>query len=89
MGRLQNIILLIFLATSATALASKKVFYSDGNITIYADNTVIQTGTDTAPVFKSSSTWVEEDFFTQQEKYCEVDSTYVDRLKKSISNKSN
>jgi hypothetical protein len=39
------------------------------------------------PVFKPSSTWVEEDYFTQQEKYCEVDSKYIDKLKKSVKNK--
>jgi len=46
---------------------------------VYADGSV--------PVFKPSSTWVEEDFFTQQEKYCEVDSKYVDKLKKGLKTK--
>jgi hypothetical protein len=40
------------------------------------------------PVFKPSSAWVEEDYFTQQEKYCEVDSKYVDKLKKSLNAKT-
>jgi hypothetical protein len=47
---------------------------------IYADGS--------APVFKSSSTWVEEDFFTQQDKYCEVDSKYIDKLKKGLKIKA-
>ena len=62
--------------------------YSDKNITIYTDNTITYTGKKTVPVFKPSSVWVEEDNFTQQEKYCEVDSKNVDKLKKGLNAKT-
>ncbi len=39
--------------------------------------------------FKPSATWVEEDYFTQQEKYCEVDSNYAKKMEKSLKNKNN
>jgi len=76
--------MVVLLGASTPIFANKDILYSDKNITIYTDNTMVQTGKTTAPVFKPSSTWVEEDFFTQQEKYCEVDSKYIDKLKKSI-----
>ncbi len=79
-----QILLMSFLALSANVLADKEIYYSDANITIYTDNTVVKTGENTAPVFKPSSTWVEEDYFTQQEKYCEVDSIYGKKLKQSL-----
>ncbi|MCH9646395.1 MAG: hypothetical protein K0U08_07120 [Proteobacteria bacterium] len=81
MSRVQKILLMVLLTLSASVSAEKEIFYSDKNITIYADNTVVQTGKNTAPIFKPSSTWVEEDFFTQQEKYCEVDSIHKNKLK--------
>lgn len=81
MNRFQKILLMVLLALSTSALADKEIFYSDDKVTIYTDNTVVQTGKTTAPVFAASSTWVEEDYFTQQEKYCEVDSVYKDKLK--------
>ncbi|MDC9727100.1 MAG: hypothetical protein PSN35_04620 [Candidatus Thioglobus sp.] len=80
MGGFQKILLMVLITLSASASAEKEIFYSDKNITIYTDNTVVQTGKSTAPVFKPSSTWVEEDFFTQQEKYCEVDAIHKDRM---------
>ncbi|SMN15468.1 hypothetical protein CRYPA_1522 [uncultured Candidatus Thioglobus sp.] len=73
-----------FLALSVNVFADKEIFYMDDKVTIYTDNTVVQTGKKTAPVFKASSTWVEEDYFTQQEKYCEVDSIYSKKLKQSL-----
>ncbi|HIM58068.1 MAG TPA: hypothetical protein EYJ00_01935 [Gammaproteobacteria bacterium] len=84
MNRVQTIFMVVLLGASTPIFANKDILYSDKNITIYTDNTMVQTGKTTAPVFKPSSTWVEEDFFTQQEKYCEVDSKYIDKLKKSI-----
>jgi len=81
MNRVQKILLMVLLTLSVSVSAEKEIFYSDKNITIYADNTVVQTGKNTAPIFKPSSTWVEEDFFTQQEKYCEVDSIHKNKLK--------
>ena len=77
-------ILIIFLIASANVFADKDILYSDKNITIYTDNTMTYTDKKTAPVFKPSNSWVEEDFFIQQEKYCEVDSTYGNKLKQSL-----
>jgi len=34
------------------------------------------------PTFSPAKNWVEEDFFTQQEKYCERDSIFVEKSKK-------
>jgi hypothetical protein len=85
---LKQIILLIILGISSGVIADKEILYSDKNITIYTDNTITYTGKKTVPVFKPSSAWVEEDYFTQQEKYCEVDSKYVDKLKKSLNAKT-
>ncbi len=85
MNRMIGQVVFVFLSGVAiSAYADKEILYSDKNITIYKDNTITYTGKKTAPVFKPSSTWVEEDYFTQQEKYCEVDSKYADKLKKSI-----
>ena len=77
-------ILIIFLAVSANVFADKDILYSDKNITIYTDNTMTYTGKKTVPVFKPSNSWVEEDYFTQQEKYCEVDSIYSNKLKQNL-----
>ena len=85
---LKQIILLIALGVSSSVIADKEILYSDKNITIYTDNTITYTGKKTVPVFKPSSTWVEEDYFTQQEKYCEVDSKYVGKLKKGLKIKT-
>jgi len=79
-----KIILMMFLATSANVFAEKGILYSDKNITIYTDNTMTYTGKKTVPVFKPSNSWVEEDYFTQQEKYCEVDSIYSNKLKQNL-----
>ncbi|WPE16863.1 hypothetical protein R5P06_02080 [Candidatus Thioglobus autotrophicus] len=81
MSRFQKILLMVLLVLSVSVSADKAIFYSDDKVTIYTDNTVVQTGKTTAPVFEASSTWVEEDYFTQQEKYCEVDSVYKGKLK--------
>ena len=79
-----KIILMMFLAASSNVFADKEILYSDKNITIYTDNTMTYTGKKTVPVFKPSNSWVEEDYFTQQEKYCEVDSIYSSKLKQSL-----
>jgi hypothetical protein len=81
MRSFQRILLMTLLSLSASVMAEKVVFYSNDKVTIYTDNTVVETGKATAPVFKPSSTWIEEDYFTQQEKYCEVDSIHKDKLK--------
>ncbi|MDB2590626.1 hypothetical protein N9345_02315 [Candidatus Thioglobus sp.] len=75
---------MMFLAASSNVFADKEILYSDKNITIYTDNTMTYTGKKTVPVFKPSNSWVEEDYFTQQEKYCEVDSIYSSKLKQSL-----
>ncbi|EEZ79891.1 MAG: hypothetical protein HN828_02640 [Candidatus Thioglobus sp.] len=87
MKEIQNFILIILLGISINAYAEKSILFQDKTITIYTDNTVIYAD-GSAPVFKSSSTWVEEDFFTQQDKYCEVDSKYIDKLKKGLKIKA-
>ena len=81
-----KIFFVILLGMSLNAYADKEILFTDKNITIYADNTVVYAD-GSVPVFKPSSTWVEEDFFTQQQKYCEVDSKYVDKLKKGLKTK--
>ena len=68
--------------TSSSVLADKEIYYQDKNITIYSDNTVVRTGETKPMVFSASKTWVEEDFFTQQAKYCEVDGV---KMKKALS----
>lgn len=83
---IHKILIIVFISVSANVYADKEILFTDKNITIYADNTVVYAD-GSVPVFKPSSTWVEEDFFTQQEKYCEVDSKYVDKLKKSLRTK--
>ncbi len=67
---------------SSVVLADKEIYYQDKNITIYSDNTVVRTGETKPMVFSASKTWVEEDFFTQQAKYCEVDGV---KMKKALS----
>lgn len=74
----------LVLLLSSSVFAGKEIFYTDQNITIYTDNTVVETRSGKSAVFKPSATWVEEDYFTQQEKYCEVDSIYADRLKQML-----
>ncbi len=81
---MKNIGFFAFLILSATAHADKGIYYQDKYITIYNDNTVVYTGSERAVKFKESTTWVEEDYFTQQEKYCEVDSNYGKKLMSSL-----
>ncbi|MEO1890441.1 MAG: hypothetical protein ABGX45_01975 [Candidatus Thioglobus sp.] len=88
MRLIQQLFIVILLSFSASAYADKEILFTDKNITIYTDNTITYTGKKTVPVFKPSSTWVEEDYFTQQEKYCEVDSKYIDKLKKGLKIKT-
>ncbi|MEO1940058.1 hypothetical protein [Candidatus Thioglobus sp.] len=88
-GRFKQIIFVALLGFSVSVYAEKTVFYTDSDITIYSDNSVVYTGKKAAPVFKPSATWVEEDYFTQQEKYCEVDSNYAKKMEKSLKNKNN
>ncbi|MBT3277643.1 MAG: hypothetical protein HN373_06590 [Candidatus Thioglobus sp.] len=78
---IQKIFIIILLGVSASVHADKSILFQDQNITIYTDNSVVYAD-GSVPKFKPSSTWVEEDYFTQQEKYCEVDSVYKDKLKK-------
>ena len=87
-GKFKQMVALVLLSLSISVYAEKTVFYSDKNITIYTDNTIVHTGKKSSPFFKPSSAWVEEDYFTQQEKYCEVDSKYVDKLKKGLKIKT-
>ena len=66
-------IFMVFFGVSIGVNAESAILFQDKTITIYTDNTVVYAD-GSVPVFKPSSTWVEEDYFTQQEKYCEVDS---------------
>jgi len=88
-GRYKSLLLLPFIGLSVNANTAKQVYYSDKNITIYTDNTIVYTKSGDAPVFKPSSTWVEEDYFTQQAKYCEVDSIYGKKLNNSLVKNQN
>jgi hypothetical protein len=87
MRLIQQLLIVILLSVSASVYADKEILFTDKNITIYTDNTVVYAD-GSAPVFKPSSTWVEEDFFTQQEKYCEVDTKYIDKLQKTLNTKA-
>jgi hypothetical protein len=73
----------IFMSLSMSAAsASSDIYYTDKNITIYSDGKIVFTGKDYGPTFSPAKNWVEEDFFTQQEKYCERDSIFVEKSKK-------
>ena len=80
MKEIQSVIFMVFFGVSIDVNAERAILFQDKTITIYTDNTVVY-AEGSVPVFKSSSTWVEEDYFTQQEKYCEVDSIHKDKLK--------
>ena len=80
--KIHRFFIVIALLVATGASAQKQVYYQDKNITIYTDNTVVRTGEKTAMAFPASKTWVEEDFFTQQAKYCEVDGV---KMKKALS----
>ncbi len=81
----RQLVMAILFGISAQVHADKEIYYANKSITIYTDNTVVYTGKNESPVFKPSETWVEEDCFIQQEKYYEVDSNYIDKLKKSLN----
>ncbi|MCH9745995.1 MAG: hypothetical protein K0U04_04630 [Proteobacteria bacterium] len=80
MKEIQSVIFMVFFGVSIGVNAERAILFQDKTITIYTDNTVVYAD-GSVPVFKPSSTWVEEDYFTQQEKYCEVDSIHKDKLK--------
>jgi hypothetical protein len=80
MKGIQSVIFMVFFGVSIGVNAERAILFQDKTITIYTDNTVVYAD-GSVPVFKPSSTWVEEDYFTQQEKYCEVDSIHKDKLK--------
>ncbi len=69
---IKQIMVLALLVVSVNVGAQKAPIYSDQSIIIYADNTVVSAKTGKPLVFSESKKWVEEDYFTQQEKYCEV-----------------
>lgn len=80
---LRLLLLLYALVTYNTAFATvivaidtsygSEVLYQDKNI-IVTDKGVYSTRTKKLITFQESPNWEEEDFFTQQEKYCEKDS---------------
>jgi len=83
MKEIQSVIFMVFFGVSIGVNAERAILFQDKTITIYTDNTVVYAD-GSVPVFKPSSTWVEEDYFTQQEKYCEVDSIHKDKLKRFV-----
>jgi len=50
-----------------------KILYQDGNIFV-TDKGVYSVRTKKLIIFQEDPNWEEEDFFTQQEKYCEKES---------------
>ena len=76
-------LLLTLLLTINTAFATvimafddsygNEILYQDRNI-IVTDKGVYSTRTKKLIIFQEAPNWEEEDFFTQQEKYCEKDS---------------
>jgi hypothetical protein len=77
---------MILLGLSVNADADKSILFQDKNLTIYTDNTLVYAD-GSVPKFKPSVNWVEEDYFIQQEKYCEVDTLSVEKLSQdSIKN---
>ena len=81
----RQLIVVVLFGISVQVYADKEIYCADKSITIYTDNTFVYTGKNESQVFKPSETWVEEDCFIQQEKYYEVDSNYIDKLKKSLN----
>jgi len=53
-----------------------EILYQDRNI-IVTDKGVYSTRTKKLIIFQESPNWEEEDFFTQQEKYCEKESKWL------------
>lgn len=72
-------LILIAIPTNATVIEAftddwdSKVLYQDGNI-IVTNNGVYSVRTKKLIIFREDPNWEEEDFFTQQEKYCEKES---------------
>ena len=76
-------LLLTLLLTINTAFATvimafddsygSEILYQDRNI-IVTDKGVYSTRTKKLIIFQEAPNWEEEDFFTQQEKYCEKES---------------
>jgi len=76
-------LLLTLLLTINTAFATvimafddsygSEILYQDRNL-IVTDKGVYSTRTKKLIIFQEDPNWEEEDFFTQQEKYCEKDS---------------
>ena len=67
MGNIKEKIAILFFATTVNA----EVLYQDNNITV-TDEGVFSTRTGKPIEFRQAPDWEEEDFFTQQSKYCEV-----------------
>ena len=61
---------MLMFATIVSANNSPRIIYQDSAIIITTDG-VFSKRTGKQVEFKESINWKEEDFFTQQEKYCE------------------
>jgi len=72
-------LILIAIPTNATVITAfddsygNEILYQDRNI-IVTDKGVYSTRTKKLIIFREDPNWEEEDFFTQQEKYCEKES---------------
>jgi hypothetical protein len=83
MKKIQKTVFIILVSVAINIYANKAILFQNNTITIYTDNTVVYAD-GSEVVFEPSSTWVEEDFFTQQEKYCEVNSVNGAKLKQIL-----
>jgi hypothetical protein len=83
MKKIQKTVFIILVSVAINIYANKAILFQNNAIIIYTDNTVVYAD-GSKVVFEPSSTWVEEDFFTQQEKYCEVDFINNKKLKQTL-----
>ena len=75
----ETLILFAAMVMYAVALANiEKNLYEDDNIYVTKEG-VFSKRTHKRIDFKTDPNWVEEDFFTQQEKYCEKDNADMDK----------
>ena len=75
----ETLILFAAMVMYAVALANiEKNLYEDDNIYVTKQG-VFSKRTNKPITFRQADNWTEEDFFTQQEKYCEKDNADMDK----------
>ena len=75
----ETLILFAAMVMYAVALANiEKNLYEDDNIYVTKKG-VFSKRTNKPITFRQADNWTEEDFFTQQEKYCEKDNADMDK----------